>query len=76
LIDTAPRILLDPIVGVCAFAASKSTAQIALDMYRHDITVMSRASAHDRYRAAPAAAMAQAEFEYGGYMARLHHTAP
>lgn len=67
--DAAPRILLDPDIGVCAFGASERAAQIALDMYQHDIVVITRASAHGRYRSAPPAAIAQAEFEYGGYAA-------
>ncbi len=66
-IDAAPRILLDPQFGLCAFGKTARSAQIAARMYRHDIDIISRASAHGRYRAAPPAAMAQAEYEYGGF---------
>jgi hypothetical protein len=43
--------------------------------------VMMRASAHDHYRAAPEQAIAQAEFEYGGFERRIrelttHHGPP
>jgi rhamnose utilization protein RhaD (predicted bifunctional aldolase and dehydrogenase) len=68
-IDAAPRIVLDPHVGLCALGKSANDARIASEMYRHDIAIITRASAHGRYRAAPAAAIAQAEFEYGGFAA-------
>ena len=71
LIDAAPRIVLDAQFGVCAFGASARDAQIAAEMVQHDIAIITRASAHGRYRSAPPAAIAQAEFEYGGYAARL-----
>jgi rhamnose utilization protein RhaD (predicted bifunctional aldolase and dehydrogenase) len=70
LIDAAPRIVLDAVFGLCAFGATARDAMIAAEMYRHDIAIITRASVHGRYRAAPAAAIAQAEFEYGGYAAR------
>ncbi len=72
LIDVAPRIVLDAKFGLCAFGTSARSAQIAAEMYQHDIAVITRASAHGRYRSAPPAAIAQAEFEYGGYAARRH----
>ncbi|HTD90857.1 MAG TPA: class II aldolase/adducin family protein, partial [Burkholderiales bacterium] len=71
LIDAAPRIMLDPEFGLCAFGVTARDAQIAAEMYQHDIGVISRASTHGRYRSAPPAAIAQAEFEYGGFAARL-----
>lgn len=74
--DVAPRILLDPGIGVCAFGSNERTAQMALDMYQHDIAVIMRATAHGRYRSAPPAAIARAEFEYGGHAARLQGAAP
>lgn len=69
LIDVAPRIMLDAEFGVCAFGKTARDARIAAEMYQHDVTIITRASAHGRYRAAPPVAMAQAEFEYGGYAA-------
>ena len=71
LIDAAPRIVLDPAFGVCAFGATARDAQIAAQMYQHDITIITRASAHGRYRSAPPAAISEAEFEYGGFAAKL-----
>lgn len=70
LMDAAPRIMLDPDFGLCAFGTNARNAQIAAEMYRHDITTITRASAHGRYRSAPPEAIAQAEFEYGGFAAR------
>ena len=54
-----------------AFGATARDAQIAAEMYQHDIAIISRASAHGRYRSAPPAAIAQAEFEYGGFAAKV-----
>ena len=76
LIDAAPRIVLDTQFGVCAFGANAREAQIAAEMFQHDIAIITRASAHGRYRSAPPAAIAQAEFEYGGYAAKLAGTTP
>ena len=67
LIDAAPRIVLDAEFGMIAFGRDAREAQIAARMYQHDIAIITRASAHGRYRSAPPAAIAQAEFEYGGY---------
>ena len=72
LIDATPRIVLDPAFGICAFGATARDAQIAAEMYQHDIIIIARASAHGRYRSAPPEAIAQAEFEYGGFAAKLN----
>lgn len=69
--DTTPRIVLDAQAGLCAFGDTPEHARIAARMYYHDIGVIAGASTHGRYRAAPPAALALAEFEYGGYAARL-----
>lgn len=74
LMDAAPRIVLDPDVGVIAFGTTAREAQMALEMYQHDIAIITRASAHGRYRSAPPEAIAMAEFEYGGYAAKLHRS--
>lgn len=66
-IDAAPRIVLDAQFGLCAFGETERDAHIAAEMFGHDVIIISRASAHGRYRSAPPAAIAQAEFEYGGY---------
>jgi len=69
-IDAAPRIVLDPAIGLIAFGKDAAAARIAADMFRHDIAVITQASAHGRYRSAPPGAIALAEFEYGGYAAQ------
>lgn len=74
-IDAAPRIVLDPEFGLCAFGINAKYAAIAADVYRHDIEIISRASAHGVYRSAPEDAIALAELEYGGFENRLRERA-
>ncbi len=71
LMDAAPRIVLDTDFGVCAFGATARDARIAAEMFAHDIAIITRAGAHGRYRCAPPAAIALAEFEYGGFVAKF-----
>ncbi|MBI4203986.1 MAG: class II aldolase/adducin family protein [Betaproteobacteria bacterium] len=66
-LDSAPRIVLDAVFGLCALGVNAEYAHIAAECYRHDIEIIVRASAHDVYRAAPERAIAQAELEYGGF---------
>ncbi|MFZ5556755.1 MAG: class II aldolase/adducin family protein [Pseudomonadota bacterium] len=66
-LDPSPRVVLDPELGVCTLGVSARHAAMAADVYRHDIEIISRAAAHDAYRAAPPAAIAEAELEYGGF---------
>lgn len=65
-IDTAPRVIIDPDLGVCALGVNAGYTERAAEVYRRDIEVISRASAHDAYRAAPEHEIARAEAEYGG----------
>lgn len=76
-IDAAPRIALDPEFGLCAFGVNEHYAGVAAEIYLHDIAIITRASAHDRYRAASALDIARAELEYGGFEQRVlaHETA-
>jgi len=69
IIDPAPRIVLDPELGLVAFGVSALYADIAAELYRHDIEIITRASTHDRYASAPEASMARAELEYAGFEA-------
>lgn len=69
--DAAPRIALDPAFGLCAFGVNEHYAGIAAEIYRHDIAIISRASAHGRYRSASAEDIARAELEYGGFEQRV-----
>lgn len=70
LIDAAPRIAIDASIGFCAFGATGQQAQAAAEIYEHDIAIITRASAHGRYRSAAPQDIARAEFEYGGYATR------
>jgi rhamnose utilization protein RhaD (predicted bifunctional aldolase and dehydrogenase) len=69
--DPTPRIVLDPAFGMCALGVNDTYAWMATECYRHDMEIILRASAHDRYRAAPEVAIAQAELEYGGFEKKL-----
>ena len=72
LIDAAPRIVLDAEFGACAFGKNEHDVRIAAEMYQHDIAIITRATVHGRYRCAPLVAIAQAEFEYGGFAVKLN----
>jgi rhamnose utilization protein RhaD (predicted bifunctional aldolase and dehydrogenase) len=74
-IDPAPRIVIDPTSGVFALGVDDDAARVAAEFYLHDMEVMMRASAHDRYRAAPEHAIAQAELEYGGFETKIREQA-
>ena len=70
-IDPAPRIVIDPGAGVFALGVDDRAAAVAGEFYIHDMEVMLQASLHDRYLAAPEAAIAQAELEYGGFEMKI-----
>jgi rhamnose utilization protein RhaD (predicted bifunctional aldolase and dehydrogenase) len=75
-LDMAPRIVLDPAFGLCAFGVNDHYAAIAAEIYLHDIAIISRASAHGRYRSASAEDIARAELEYGGFEQRVRERQP
>jgi rhamnose utilization protein RhaD (predicted bifunctional aldolase and dehydrogenase) len=70
-IDPAPRIVLDREFGMCALGVNAGYAARAATVYRCDMEVISRASAHDAYRSAPEQDIARAELEYGGFESAL-----
>jgi rhamnose utilization protein RhaD (predicted bifunctional aldolase and dehydrogenase) len=70
-LDGAPRIALDADFGLCAFGVNEHYAGVAAEIYRHDIAIISRASAHGCYRSASAEDIARAELEYGGFEQRV-----
>ncbi len=67
VLDPSPRVVLDPSLGLAALGVSARYAAIAAEVYLHDIAIISRASAHDAYRAAPPQFIALAELAYGGF---------
>jgi rhamnose utilization protein RhaD (predicted bifunctional aldolase and dehydrogenase) len=75
-LDMAPRIVLDPAFGLCAFGVNDHYAAIAAGIYLHDIAIISRASAHGRYRSASVEDIARAELEYGGFEQRVREQQP
>jgi rhamnose utilization protein RhaD (predicted bifunctional aldolase and dehydrogenase)/NAD(P)-dependent dehydrogenase (short-subunit alcohol dehydrogenase family) len=54
MLDPAPRLILDPVLGVCTLGRSARDAGIVADIYEHTIEVVLRAEALGGYRALPA----------------------
>lgn len=65
--DPAPRVLLDPAFGMIALSVDGRHARMTARVYAHDIAIITRANAHDRYRSLPADAVMAAEVHYGGF---------
>ncbi len=53
MLDPAPRIVLDPELGLIAVGRTVKTARIAADLYQHTIDVILRATALGGYEALP-----------------------
>ncbi len=53
MLDTAPRMVLDPELGFCAIGLSAKDARIVHDLYAHTIDVILQAVALGGYRALP-----------------------
>lgn len=54
MLDPAPRIILDPEFGLIALGRNAKEASIASDIYRHTMTIISRAEQLGGWRALPA----------------------
>ncbi len=54
MLDPAPRLIIDPALGVCTLGRSARDAGIVADIYEHTIEVILRAEALGGYRALPA----------------------
>lgn len=65
--DPAPRVLLEPSLGVIAASVDARHAHMTAQVYRHDVEIISRASGHDRYVSLPPPAILAAEVHYGGF---------
>jgi rhamnose utilization protein RhaD (predicted bifunctional aldolase and dehydrogenase)/NAD(P)-dependent dehydrogenase (short-subunit alcohol dehydrogenase family) len=61
-LDPAPRIVLDPELGLCAIGRTPRAAGVAADLYRHTIDVILRATALGGYEALPAADVFAVEY--------------
>lgn len=65
--DPAPRVVLDARLGVIAASVDGALARSTAEVYAHDIAIISRASALDRYVSLPPADVLAAEIHYGGF---------
>lgn len=54
MLDPAPRVILDPDLGLCSIGRTAKDAQIAADIYGHTADIIQRAAALDRWEALPA----------------------
>lgn len=62
-LDPAPRVVIDPELGMLTIGATVKDAQIAADIYHHTIPVLERAEDHlGGYRALPAADLFDMEY--------------
>ncbi|MGH2411726.1 MAG: SDR family NAD(P)-dependent oxidoreductase, partial [Chloroflexota bacterium] len=62
MLDPAPRIILDPTLGMSAIGRTVRDAAIAEDIYRHTMDIVLRATALGGYRALPARDLFNAEY--------------
>jgi short-subunit dehydrogenase/ribulose-5-phosphate 4-epimerase/fuculose-1-phosphate aldolase len=53
MLDPAPRIIIDPQLGVCAVGLGSNDAAIAADIYDHTIDIIERSTALGGYQALP-----------------------
>lgn len=62
MVDPAPRVILDPQLGVLTIGRSAQDAAIAFDVYEHTIEIVLRATALGGYRALPASDIFAVEY--------------
>jgi rhamnose utilization protein RhaD (predicted bifunctional aldolase and dehydrogenase)/NAD(P)-dependent dehydrogenase (short-subunit alcohol dehydrogenase family) len=62
MLDPAPRVVLDPELGLCTAGRSVSDAIDAAEIYRRTITLILRSSALERWQALPAAEIFDVEY--------------
>jgi len=53
MLDPAPRIIIDPQLGICAVGLGANEAAIAADIYDHTIDIIERSTALGGYQALP-----------------------
>jgi hypothetical protein len=70
-LDSAPRVLVDPQLGVWSAGVNAHYAAMTAEIFRHDVEIISRASGHDRYAGLPRSAILDAEIHYGGFEAKV-----
>ncbi len=62
MLDPAPRVILDPELGVVTAGRSCKEAQINADIYRHTMEIICRAEKLERWQALPAAQIFDVEY--------------
>ncbi|HEX8967612.1 MAG TPA: bifunctional aldolase/short-chain dehydrogenase [Chloroflexota bacterium] len=62
MLDPAPRVILDPDLGVATLGSTPQDAAIAFDVYAHTIDIVLSATALGGYRALPAADLFAVEY--------------
>jgi NAD(P)-dependent dehydrogenase (short-subunit alcohol dehydrogenase family) len=62
MLDPAPRVVLDPELGVCAIGRTAKDAGIVAEIYAHTIDVIARATALGGYQALPAKDLFDVEY--------------
>ncbi len=62
MLDAAPRVVLDSVMGLCAVGRSAQDAGIVADIYDHTMDIILRATALGGYRALPAGDIFDVEY--------------
>ena len=62
MLDPAPRVVLDPALGMCAVGRSAKDAAIVAEIYSHTMQIIARATALGGYAALPAAEIFAVEY--------------
>ncbi len=62
MLDPAPRVILDPALGMCALGRTAKDAAIVEDIYRHTIEIVERATALGGWQALPAQDIFEVEY--------------
>jgi rhamnose utilization protein RhaD (predicted bifunctional aldolase and dehydrogenase)/NAD(P)-dependent dehydrogenase (short-subunit alcohol dehydrogenase family) len=62
MLDPAPRLVLDPQLGLCTLGRTAKDAAIAEDIYRHTIDIIQQATALGGYQALPAQDLFDVEY--------------
>lgn len=62
MLDPAPRVILDPELGMIALGRTAQAARITADIYRHTIAIIEQSAAFEAYQAQPAADVFDTEY--------------
>ena len=62
MLDAAPRVVLDPALGLCAVGRTTKDAAIVADLYRHTMDVIERATLLGGFQALPARDIFEVEY--------------